>query len=402
MTEVPVSAALRSVAPSATIAVSAHARALAREGRNIINLGVGEPDADTPAHIRSAAIAAIEAGHTRYTDVDGLPQLKAAVCAKFSRDNGIAYSPSGINVSPGAKTVIYNALVATLSPGDEVIIPAPYWVSYPDMVCLVGGSPVIVPTSTTTGLKLDAAGLEAAITKRTRWLILNSPGNPTGACYSEEELRSLADVLLRHPHVWILSDDIYEHLLFDGLRFLTIAQVEPRLRVRTLTVNGVSKGYAMTGWRIGFGGGPEGLIRQMAKVMGQSTTNACTIAQWAAIAALEGPQDFLAEQAMIFQRRRDLVFAALAEAPGISCDLPQGAFYFFPSCKGVLGKRTGNGQLIQSDEDFVVQLLNHEGVAAVHGAAFGLSPHFRISFALDDATLKEACARIIRFCNNLE
>ncbi|MFU7528097.1 pyridoxal phosphate-dependent aminotransferase [Qipengyuania sp. ASV99] len=402
MIEVPVSAALRRVAPSATIAVSAQARALAREGRDIINLGVGEPDADTPAHIRSAAIAAIEAGHTRYTDVDGLPQLKEAVCKKFSRDNGLAYAPSEINVSPGAKTVIYNALVATISAGDEVIIPAPYWVSYPDMVCLAGGSPVIVPTSTATGLKLDAAGLESAITERTRWLILNSPGNPTGACYSEEELRALADVLLRHPHVWILSDDIYEHLLFDGLRFFTIAQVEPRLRDRTLTVNGVSKGYAMTGWRIGFGGGPEGLIRQMAKVMGQSTTNACTIAQWAAIAALDGPQDFLAEQTVIFQRRRDLVFAALAEAPGISCDLPQGAFYLFPSCSGVLGKRRADGQLIQSDEDFVVQLLKHEGVAAVHGAAFGLSPHFRISYALDDATLEEACARIIGFCSRLQ
>ena len=401
MTMVPVSAALKRVAPSATIAVSAQARALAREGRDIINLGVGEPDADTPEHIRKAAIAAIEAGHTRYTDVDGLPELKAAVCEKFARDNGLEYSTREINVSPGAKTVIFNALVATLSPGDEVIIPAPYWVSYPDMVCLAGGNPVIAPTSTATGLKLSPAALEAAITERTRWLILNSPGNPTGACYSEAELRALADVLLRHPNVWILSDDIYEHLLFDELRFFTIAQVEPRLRERTLIVNGVSKGYAMTGWRIGFGGGPEGLIRQMATVMGQSTTNACTIAQWAAIEALRGPQDFLAEQALVFQRRRDLVFSRLAEAPGIACDLPQGAFYLYPSCAGVLGKRTPDGTLLQTDEDFAVQLLIQEGVAVVHGAAFGLSPHFRISYALADATLEDACDRIVRFCLGL-
>lgn len=402
MIQVPVSTALRKVAPSATIAVSAQARALAAAGRDIINLGVGEPDADTPAHIRAAAIAAIEGGHTRYTDVDGLPQLKAAVCEKFARDNGLDYTTREINVSPGAKAVIYNALVATLSQDDEVIIAAPFWVSYPDMVSLAGGTPVIVPTTAASHFKLSAAGLDAAITERTRWVILNSPGNPTGAFYSEAELRALADVLLRHPHVWIMADDIYEHLLFDELRFFTIAQVEPRLRERTLTVNGVSKGYAMTGWRIGFGGGPEGLVRQMATVMSQSTTNACTIAQWAAIEALTGPQDFLAEQASIFQRRRDLTLARLAQAPGISCDLPQGAFYLYPSCKGILGKRTPDGKILETDEDFVVQLLIHEGVAAVHGAAFGLSPYFRISYALNEATLEEACARIIRFCQNLQ
>jgi len=374
---------------------------MARAGRDIINLGVGEPDADTPAHIRRAAIAAIETGHTRYTDVDGLPELTAAVCEKFARDNGLDYTTREINISPGAKTVIFNALVATLSPDDEVIIPAPYWVSYPDMVCLAGGNPVIAPTSTSTGFKLSAVALEAAITERTRWVILNSPGNPSGACYSEDELRTLADVFLRHPNVWILSDDIYEHLLFDKLNFFTIAQVEPRLRERTLTVNGVSKGYAMTGWRIGFGGGPEGLIRQMATVMSQSTTNPCTIAQWAAIAALSGPQDFLLEQVSIFQRRRDLVFSRLLEAPGIACDLPQGAFYLYPSCEGVLGKGTSDGSMLKTDEDFAVQLLIHEGVAVVHGAAFGLSPHFRISYALDDATLEDACDRIVRFCLDL-
>ncbi len=396
-----ISPALRRIKPSATIAISALARSLAREGRDIISLGAGEPDFDTPANIAAAAIRAIEAGHTRYTDVDGMPLLKAAVCGKFSRENGLETGPENISVAPGAKAVIYNALVATMSPGDEVIVPAPYWVSYPDMVRLTGGEPVVVPTTVQSGFKLSPAALAAAITPRTRWLVINSPGNPSGGCYSHEELAALAEVLLAHPHVWIMADDIYEHLLFDGRRFATMASVEPRLQDRTLTINGVSKAYAMTGWRIGYGAGPVDLIRQMAIVMGQSTTNACSISQWAAVEALNGPQDFIDQSRAVFQRRRDAVVAGLNAAGGIVCPIPEGAFYAYPSCDDTIGRVAPDGRTITSDTDFADCLLASEGVAVVPGAAFGLSPHFRISYAAADSLLHEACQRIQRFCARL-
>jgi aspartate aminotransferase len=394
------SAALKRVKPSATLAVDAKARALVAEGKNVIGLSAGQPDFDTPDNIKEAAIKAIREGKTKYTDVDGTPELKDAVAAKFKRENGLEYKRSQIHVAPGGKAVLYNALVATCSPGDEVIVPAPYWVSYPDMALLAGAEPVIVPCPQEDGFKLKPEALEKAITPRTRWLILNSPSNPTGAAYTRAELRAVADVLLRHPQVWIMADDMYEHLLYDGIEFATIAQVEPKLYDRTLTVNGVSKAYAMTGWRIGYAGGPEALITLMRKLESQSTSNPCSIAQAAAVEALNGTQEFLAPRAEAFQRRRDLVVSMLNQAKGINCAKPEGAFYVYPSCAGLIGKTAPSGKVIETDEDFVKELLETEGVAVVQGSAFGLAPHFRISYATSDKVLEDACTRIQRFCAN--
>jgi aspartate aminotransferase len=396
------SAALKRVKPSATLAVDAKARALVAEGKNVIGLSAGQPDFDTPDNIKEAAIKAIREGKTKYTDVDGTPELKDAVIGKFKRENGLDYKRSQIHIAPGGKAVLFNALVATLSPGDEVIVPAPYWVSYPDMVYLASGEPVRVATTEADGFKLKPEALDAAITPRTRWLILNSPSNPTGAAYSWAELRALADVLLSHPHVWIMTDDMYEHLLYDGIEFATIAQVEPKLYERTLTINGVSKAYAMTGWRIGYAGGPEALISLMRKLESQSTSNPCSIAQAAAVEALNGTQDFLAPRSAAFEKRRDLVVSMLNQAQGITCAKPEGAFYVYPSCAGVIGKTAPSGKVIQSDEDFAGELLETEGVAVVHGAAFGLSPYFRISYATSEKVLEDACGRIQRFCASVK
>ena len=395
------SPALSRVKPSSTMAVSAKARALIRAGRDVIALAAGEPDFDTPDNVKDAAIRAIHEGKTKYTDVDGLPELKQAIADKFARENGLTYTPSQVNVSPGGKPVIYNAMVATLAPGDEVIIPTPYWVSYPDMVLLAGGEPVFAPTTVENGFLLTPQGLERAITPRTRWLILNSPSNPSGAVYSRAALKALAEVLLRHPQVWVLTDDMYEHLLYDGFEFSTIAEVEPALYARTLTMNGVSKAYAMTGWRIGYAAGPEPLIRLMGKVMSQSTSNPCSISQYASLEALNGPQDFLAGRAKAFERRRDLVVSMLNQASGLHCPKPEGAFYVYPSCEKLLGRRAPSGNVIASDLDFTNELLDAEGVAVVQGEAFGLSPFFRISYATSDAVLEDACARIQRFCASL-
>ena len=395
------SAALGRVQPSATLAVSGKARALQREGRDVISLSAGEPDFDTPEHIKEAAIRAIREGRTKYTDVDGIPELKAAVAEKFRRENGLEYRTSQVNVSPGGKAVIFNALVASLSPGDEVVIPAPYWVSYPDMTRLAGGEPVIAPTTLADGFKLKPEALEAAITPRTRWLILNQPSNPSGAAYTVEELRALAQVLARHPRVWVLTDDMYEHIIYDGFRFTTIAQAAPELVERTLTMNGVSKAYAMTGWRIGFAAGPEPLIKAMAKVEGTTTSNPTSISQYAAVEALNGPQDFIPRHARMFEERRDLVVSMLNQASGLNCPTPEGAFYAYPGIEGLMGRRAPSGAVIDSDEVFVTELLEAEGVAAVHGAAFGLSPYFRVSYATSNTLLEEACARIQRFCASL-
>jgi aspartate aminotransferase len=392
------SAALRRVKPSATLAATDKARELARQGKNIVSLSVGEPDFDTPENIKEAAIKAIHAGKTKYTNTDGIPELKEAICAKFARENGLTYKPGQINVSPGGKAVLYNAFTATLSAGDEVVIPAPYWVSYPDMVLLAGGEPVCVKTTMASGFKLQPADLEAAITPRTRWLLLNSPSNPTGGAYTRAELKALAEVLMRHPQVWVLTDDMYEHLVFDDFEFTTIAQVEPGLYDRTLTMNGVSKAYAMTGWRIGYAGGPEPLIKAMGKVMSQTTSNACSISQWASVEALNGTQDFIKPHAKLFQERRDLVVSMLNQANGLHCPTPEGAFYVYPSCEGLIGKKSPSGRTIASDEDFVVELLEAEGAAAVHGEAFGLSPFFRVSYAASNEVLEDACQRIQRFC----
>ena len=392
------SAALSRVKPSATIAVSAKARQLQREGRDVIGLGAGEPDFDTPDNIKEAAIKAIRDGKTKYTDVDGIAELKEAICGKFLRENGLTYRPSQINVSPGGKPVIFNALLATLTPGEEVIVPTPYWVSYPDMVLLAGGEPVFVHTSAATNFKVRPDDLEAAITPRTRWVLLNSPSNPSGAAYTRAELQALANVLLRYPQVWILTDDMYEHLIFDDFEFTTIAQVEPRLYDRTLTMNGVSKAYSMTGWRIGYAGGPEPLIKLMAKVMSQSTSNPCSVSQWAAVEALNGTQDFIKPNQKLFQDRRDLVVSMLNQAKGIHCPTPEGAFYVYPSVAGLIGKTAPSGKIITSDESFATELLESEGVAVVHGEAFGLSPHFRISYATANSVLEDACGRIQRFC----
>ncbi|HEY9218106.1 MAG TPA: pyridoxal phosphate-dependent aminotransferase [Phenylobacterium sp.] len=396
------SAALSRVKPSATLAADQKARELRAQGRNVISLAAGEPDFDTPDNIKEAAIQAIRDGKTKYTNVDGIPELKEAIVAKFQRENGLTYKPSQVNVSPGGKPVIFNAMISTLNPGDEVVIPTPYWVSYPDMVLLAGGEPVPVPTTSENGFKLQAADLERAITPRTRWIILNSPSNPSGAAYTKAELRAIADVLLRHPQVWILTDDMYEHLVFDDFEFFTIAQVEPQLYDRTLTMNGVSKAYAMTGWRIGYAAGPEPLIKLMAKVMSQSTSNPSSISQWAAVEALNGPQDFIKPNAKLFQERRDLVVSMLNQARGIKCPTPKGAFYVYPSVEGLIGKKAPSGKVLQSDEDFAVELLETEGVSVVFGGAFGLSPFFRISYATSNEVLEDACSRIQRFCASVD
>ncbi len=392
---------LSRIKPSPTIAVSQKARELKAAGRDVISLGVGEPDFDTPDNIKAAGIAAIRRGDTKYTAVDGTAELKAAISAKFKRDNGLDYAPDQITVGTGGKQVIFNALMATLDPGDEVIIPAPYWVSYPDMAILAEGKPVIVPCGQNNLFKMQAEDLEAAITPKTKWLILNSPSNPTGAAYGRAEMKALTDVLKRHSHVWVLTDDIYEHLVYDGFEFTTLAQVEPALYERTLTMNGVSKAYCMTGWRIGFAGGPAELIKAMAKVQSQSTTNPSSISQAAAVEALNGPQDFIAEHNKVFKERRDLVAGRLTTCPGLLCHKPEGAFYVYPSCAGAIGKKTPDGKTIETDEDFVTYLLEAEGVSAVHGEAFGLSPYFRISYATATEVLEEACDRIQRACEAL-
>jgi len=393
---------LARVKPSPTIAVTNKARELKEAGRDVIGLGAGEPDFDTPENIKRAAIAAIESGKTKYTAVDGIPELKKAICAKFERENGLSYKPSQITVGTGGKQVLYNALVATLNPGDEVVIPAPYWVSYPDMVLLAGGTPVFVEGRMQTGYKITGAQLEAAITPKTKWFIFNSPSNPSGAAYSREELKELTDVLMRHPQVWVMSDDMYEHLTFGDFEFVTPAQVEPGLYDRTLTCNGVSKAYAMTGWRIGYAGGPEALIKAMGKVQSQSTSNPCSVSQYAAVEALNGPQDYVSESRKAFERRRDLVVAALNTCPGITCPTPEGAFYVYPSVEGCIGKTSKGGVKIENDEAFAAALLEEAGVAVVFGAAFGLSPNFRISYATSDTALTEACARIKAFCEGLK
>jgi aspartate aminotransferase len=393
--------ALSRVKPSATIAVTQKARDLKAQGREVISLSVGEPDFDTPDNIKNAAIDAIRRGETKYTPVAGIQPLREAVAAKFKRENNLDYKPSQIIVGTGGKQILYNAFVATLSPGDEVVIPTPYWVSYPDMVLINGGEPVFVPTSLATNFKLQAADLDRAITPRTKWVILNSPSNPSGAAYSRAEMKAITDVLMRHPHVWVLTDDIYEHLTFGDFEFVTPAQVEPNLWERTLTMNGVSKSYAMTGWRIGFAGGPDVLIKAMDMVQGQQTSGACSIAQWASVEALNGPQDFIPMSRKVFEGRRDLVVSMLNQTKGIECPTPEGAFYVYPSCAATIGKTAPSGKVITSDEDFVTELLESEGVAAVHGSAFGLGPNFRISYATSNELLEEACRRIQRFCAEL-
>ncbi|MAC82193.1 MAG: aspartate aminotransferase [Rhodobacteraceae bacterium] len=395
------SATLDRVKPSPTVAVTTLAGELRAAGHDVIGLGAGEPDFDTPQNIKDAAIAAINAGKTKYTAPDGIIELKEAICAKFGRENGLTYTPKQISVSTGGKQVLYNALMATLNPGDEVIIPAPYWVSYPDMVLLAGGEPVVVECGIDAGFRMTPEQLEAAITPKTKWLIFNSPSNPTGAGYTRDQLQALTDVLMRHPHVWVMTDDMYEHLVYDDFKFFSPAQLEPGLYDRTLTVNGVSKAYAMTGWRIGYAGGPEKLIAAMRKIQSQSTSNPCTISQWAAVEALNGPQDFIAPNNAIFKRRRDLVVDKLNAIPGITCPVPDGAFYVYPSIAGLLGKTSAGGVKITDDEAFCKALLEESKVAVVFGAAFGLSPNFRISYATSDEALTEACARIAAFCAGL-
>ena len=395
------SATLDRVKPSPTIAVTTKAQELKAAGRDIIALGAGEPDFDTPANIREAAKRAIDEGKTRYTAVDGIPELKKAICAKFERENALSYTPAQVTVGTGGKQVLYNALMATLNAGDEVIIPAPYWVSYPDMVLLAGGTPVVVECSLENRFKITAEQLEQAITPKTKWFLFNSPSNPTGAGYNREELKALTDVLLRHPHVWVLTDDMYEHLVFDDFKFCTPAEVEPALYDRTLTVNGVSKAYAMTGWRIGYAAGPVPLITAIRKIQSQSTSNPCSVSQWAAVEALNGPQDFLETNRAVFQRRRDLVVSMLNEAKGINCPVPEGAFYVYPDISGCIGKTSAGGARIENDEAFVSALLEETGVAVVFGAAFGLSPNFRVSYATSDKELQDACSRIQEFCEGL-
>ncbi len=396
-----ISNALKSVKPSATMAMSAKARALKAAGRDCLALSQGEPDFDTPDNIKEAAIRAIREGKTKYTDVDGIPELKDAIVAKFKRENGLEYKRTQINVSPGGKPVIFNAWKATLNPGDEVVIPAPYWVSYPDMALMCGGTPVIVDTTLEDGFKVQPNALAKALTPRTKWVLLNSPSNPSGAAYTGAELKALAAVLLDFPDVLVLTDDMYEHLTYGDFEFKTIAQVEPRLHERTLTMNGVSKAYSMTGWRIGYAGGPEWLIKAMANVMGQTTSNPCSISQWAAVEALNGPQDFIPKNQKLFQERRDLVVSMLNQAAGVKCPTPEGAFYVYPSIAGLIGKKTPAGKVIDTDETFALELLEAEGVALVHGGAFGLSPNFRISYATSNECLEAACERIQRFCASL-
>ena len=392
---------LARVKPSPTIAVTNKARELAAAGKDVIGLGAGEPDFDTPDNIKAAAKRAIDAGKTKYTAVDGIPELKAAICEKFKRENGLSYTPAQVTVGTGGKQTLYNALMATCNAGDEVIIPAPYWVSYPDMVLLAGGTPVPVVAGLDTDFKITPEQLEAAITPKTKWFIFNSPSNPTGAGYTAAELKGLTDVLMRHPHVWIMSDDMYEHLVFDDFRFVTPAEIEPGLYDRTLTCNGVSKSYAMTGWRIGYAAGPVPLIKAMGTIQSQSTSNPCSIAQYAALEALTGPQDFLAPNRKLFQRRRDLVVSMLSQAKGIKCPRPEGAFYVYPDISALIGKTSAGGRKITDDEAFATALLEETGVAVVFGAAFGLSPNFRVSYATSEDKLEEACRRIQTFCAGL-
>ena len=392
---------LARVKPSPTIAMSSLATQMKSEGRDIISLSAGEPDFDTPDHIKNAAIKAIKSGQTKYTDPDGMKTLKEAVCEKFKLENDLNYNSNQISIGTGGKQILYNALMATLNPGDEVIIPAPYWVSYPDMVLLAGGQPVFIETSAKNNYKISPAQLEKAITNKTKWFIFNSPSNPTGAGYSKNELKKITEVLMKFPDVLIMTDDMYEHLAYDDFLFSTPAQVEPRLFDRTLTCNGVSKAYAMTGWRIGFAGGPENLIKAMRKVQSQSTSNPCTISQWAALTALTGPKDFITENNKKFVRRRNLVVEKLNHIEGISCPVPEGAFYVYPDISSLMGKKTQNGKVISSDQDFCTFLLEEVGVAVVFGSAFGLSPNFRISYATSDGLLEDACERIKKFCGSL-
>ncbi|UHS57124.1 pyridoxal phosphate-dependent aminotransferase [Agrobacterium vaccinii] len=391
---------LSRVKPSATIAVSQKARELQAQGRDVIGLGAGEPDFDTPDNIKEAAIAAINAGKTKYTPISGIPELRKAIAEKFKRENGLDYKPEQTIVGTGGKQILFNAFMATLNPGDEVIIPTPYWVSYPEMVSICGGTPVFVQTTLEGKFKLTAEALEKAITPKTKWFLFNSPSNPSGAAYSHDELKALTDVLVKHPHVWVLTDDMYEHLTYGDFKFVTPVEVEPSLYDRTLTMNGVSKAYAMTGWRIGYAAGPLQLIKAMDMIQGQQTSGATSIAQWAALEALNGTQDFIPENKKIFEGRRDLVVSMLNQAKGINCPMPEGAFYVYPSCAGLIGKTAPSGKVIETDEDFVTELLETEGVAVVHGSAFGLGPNFRISYATSEKLLEEACNRIQRFCAN--
>ncbi|GJD32297.1 Aspartate/prephenate aminotransferase [Methylobacterium adhaesivum] len=393
--------ALSRVKPSATIAMTQKARELKAGGMDVISLSVGEPDFDTPQHIKDAAVAAIARGETKYTPVSGIVPLREAIVKKFKRENGLDYKASQTIVGTGGKHVIYNALLATLNPGDEVVIPRPYWVSYPEMVVLCGGTPVFAETTMEHDFKLQPDELERVITPKTKWIILNSPSNPSGAAYARDEMKRITDVLLRHPHVWVLTDDMYEHLCYGDFEFVTPAQVEPNLYERTLTMNGVSKAYAMTGWRIGYAAGPETLIKAMDFVQGQQTSGACSISQWAAVAALDGTQAHLAEFRKAFHARRDLVVSMLNQTQGLKCPTPEGAFYVYPSCAETIGRRAPSGKVIETDEDFVLELLQTEGVAAVHGSAFGLGPNLRISYATSNAALEEACTRIQRFCGAL-
>lgn len=390
--------ALSRIKPSATIAVTQMARDLKAQGKDVISLSVGEPDFDTPQNIKDAAIAAIQRGETKYTPVSGIQPLREAIAAKFKRENGLDYKPSQTIVGTGGKQILFNAFMATINAGDEVVIPAPYWVSYPEMIALCGGTPVFVKTTIENNFKLTAEQLEKAITPKTKWFMFNSPSNPSGAAYSYDELKALTDVLMRHPHVWVLTDDMYEHLVFGDFVYYTPAQVEPGLYDRTLTMNGVSKAYAMTGWRIGYAAGPIELIKAMDMIQGQQTSGACSIAQWAAVEALNGPQDFIPMSKKAFEERRDLVVSMLNQANGLVCPKPEGAFYVYPSCAALIGKKAPSGKVIATDEDFVMELLATEGVATVHGSSFGLGPNFRVSYATSNDKLEEACRRIQRFC----
>lgn len=394
--------ALDRVKPSATIAVSQKARDLKAKGRDVISLGAGEPDFDTPDNIKDAAVDAIRRGETKYTPVSGIVPLREAIASKFSRENGLEYKPEQTIVGTGGKQILFNAFMATLNPGDEVIVPAPYWVSYPEMVSLCGGTPVFIEGTIENGFKVTAEALRGAITEKTKWFLFNSPSNPSGAAYTHDELKALTDVLLEHDHVWVLTDDMYEHLVYGDFQFATPAQVEPKLYERTLTMNGVSKAYAMTGWRIGYAAGPLKLIKAMDMIQGQQTSGACSIAQWAAVEALNGPQDYVRTSRVAFERRRDLVVSMLNQASGLECPSPEGAFYVYPSVKNLIGTTAPSGKRIETDEDFVSELLEAEGVAVVHGSAFGLGPNFRLSYAASDEQLEEACSRIQRFCGSLK
>lgn len=394
--------ALSRIKPSATIAVTQMARELKAQGKDVISLSVGEPDFDTPQNIKDAAVAAIARGETKYTPVAGIPELRKAIADKFKRENGLDYKPEQVIVGTGGKQILFNAFMATINPGDEVVIPAPFWVSYPEMIALCGGTPVFVETTIENNFKLTAEQLNKAITPKTKWFMFNSPSNPSGAAYSKEELKALTDVLMKHPHVWVLTDDMYEHLVFGDFVYYTPAQVEPALYDRTLTMNGVSKAYAMTGWRIGYAAGPLPLIKAMDMIQGQQTSGACSVAQWAAVEALNGPQDFITESKKAFEERRDLVVSMLNQASGLVCPKPEGAFYVYPSCAALIGKTAPSGKVIANDEDFVMELLATEGVATVHGSSFGLGPNFRVSYATSNAKLEEACSRIQRFCASLK